>query len=248
MLDQAVLARLHLEAVLSNLEIMATDDEQSRPIAGGWNGSILFKAGLSGPSSTLAFSNSRISLTPGKQGKPDVVLFFPTEKLMNNMFTGSGVGFPLVLKGFTKLKGLLVFIKLAKRMEEVLKGVNPPIPLKAKLTVNTLPKGIAILVNHDKGMNEQKSHLPDGIAEFRIKDGFAAHVVYKNGYAHAEVGRAKKPDFIMEFSSDKTTVDVADDKVDIMASICLGDISMKGNLHMGDVLNGYLDRLSLYLQ
>jgi len=151
MLDQAVLARLHLEAVLSNLEIMATDDEQSRPIAGGWNGSILFKAGLSGPSSTLAFNNSRISLTP-------VVLFFPTEKLMNNMFTGSGVGFPLVLKGFTKLKGLLVFIKLAKRMEEVMKGANPPIPLKAKLTVNTLPRGIAILVNHDKGMNEISWH------------------------------------------------------------------------------------------
>ncbi len=248
MLDQVVLARLHLEAVLPNLEIMATDDELSRPIAGKWNGSILFKAGLQGPSSTLTFSNSKVTLKPGRPLRPDVTLFFPTEKLMNNMFTGSGVGFPLVLKGFTKLKGLITFMKLAKRMEKVMKGPNPPMSLKAKLTINTIPRGLAILLNYDKAMEEQRSHMPEGVAEFRIKDGFAAHVVYKNGHAHADAGHAKDPDFIMEFSSDKTALDVADDKVDVMASICLGDISMKGNLHMGDVLNGYLDRLSLYLQ
>ena len=52
----------------------------------------------------------------------------------------------------------------------------------------------------------------------------------------------------MEFDNSDMVLDVADDKVDVMAAICLEEMSLKGNLHMGDILNGFLDRLGLYLQ
>ncbi|MCD6570806.1 MAG: hypothetical protein J7L53_08915 [Deltaproteobacteria bacterium] len=248
MLNEKVLARLHLEAVLPNMETMAKEDSQASKIAKKWDGSIYFIAGLSGPRVTLQINNSQVKVMPGKVGKPDIVLFFPTEKLMNNMFKGSGIGFPVPLKGFTKIIGLLTFMKLAKRMEEVLKGENPPKELKAKLTLNTIARGSTIIANYDAEGKILKEEMPKGTVEVRIKDGHAVHVVFSDVKANGAIGHAEKPNLIMEFASSDIALDVADGKVDTMAAICLGDMNLKGHLFMGEYVNEFLDKLGLYLQ
>ena len=164
MLDERVLARLHLNAVLSNFELLTKDDPKAASIAAAWSGSIYFKSGLSGPNSTLTIANSSVGFIPGKEGNPDIVLFFPAYKLLNNMFKGSGIGFPILLKGLTKVKGLITFMKLAKHMEEIMKGPNPPKSLKAELTLNTLARGIAVLANYDEEIRPLREHIPNGTA------------------------------------------------------------------------------------
>jgi len=52
----------------------------------------------------------------------------------------------------------------------------------------------------------------------------------------------------MEFSSEEVFLDLTEDKVDVFAAICLEDIRIQGDLHMGDIVNGLLDRVGVYLQ
>ncbi|HOJ13765.1 MAG TPA: hypothetical protein PLT69_04655, partial [Deltaproteobacteria bacterium] len=60
-------------------------------------------------------------------------------------------------------------------------------------------------------------------------------------------GHAPSADFILEFANSEVFLDVADDKVDVMARACLGDVSLKGDLHMGQVLSRGLDVVGRYL-
>ena len=247
MRNEDVLARIHLDAVLSNFEILAQEDTEAGSIARAWNGSILFMVGITGPRATLEIGNSRIKVMPGKVGIPDIVLFFPTAKLLNNMFTGTGVGFPVPLKGLFKAKGLLVFIKLAKRMEGILKGENPPKELKAKLLVNTLGKTIATIAAYEPESIAAARSIR-GVTELRIRNGAAVTITFTGDSVTAKGGNAPDPDLVMEFGSQDLFLDLADDKVDVFAAICLEDMLLQGDLHMGDVVNTFLDKVGVYLQ
>lgn len=247
MLNEKILAMLHLEAILPNMETMAEEDSKALEIAKGWDGSIYFIAGVSGPRATLQITTSSVKVTPGKAGKPDIVLFFPTERLMNNMFKGSGVGFPVPLKGFTKIKGILTFMKLAKRMEEILKGDIAPAELKAKLMLNTIARAMAIIANNDEEAKPMVGHR--GVTELRIKDGYAVNIEFTGTKAIGRIGNADAPDLILEFSTPEIFLDVSDDKIDLMAAVPLEDIAIKGDLHMGEMAAlPLLDKIGLYLQ
>ncbi|MEA3223197.1 MAG: hypothetical protein U9P49_08550 [Thermodesulfobacteriota bacterium] len=247
MLNEKILARLHLEAILPNMKTMAEEDSKASEIAKGWDGSIYFMAGVSGPRATLQITNSSVKVTPGKAGKPDIVLFFPTERLMNNMFKGSGVGFPVPLKGFTKIKGLTTFMNLAKRMEEILKGDKAPAELKAKLMLNTVANAMVIIANNDEEAKPMLEHK--GVTEFSIKDGHAVNIEFTGTKAIGKIGNADAPDLILEFSTPEIFLDVSDDKIDLMAAVPLGDIAIKGDLHMGEMAAlPLLDKIGLYLQ
>jgi hypothetical protein len=247
MRNEDVLARIHLDAILSNFEILAQEDQEAGSIAGSWNGSILFMVGMYGPRSTLEIRNAKVKVMPGRIGAPDIVLFFPTAKLLNNMFTGTGVGFPIPLKGVLKAKGLLVFMKLAKRMEAILKGDNPPKALKAELLVNTLGRTIAIIAAHEPESRAAAQSIR-GVTELRIKNGAAVNITFSGAGVTAKGGNAPDPDLVMEFGTQDLFLDLADDKVDVFAAICLEDMVLQGDLHMGDVVNTFLDKVGVYLQ
>jgi putative sterol carrier protein len=246
MLNQNVLARIHLEAVLSNLEILAQDDPQTADLAKKWNGNINFVTGLTGPRASLQFKDGQIKLVPGEGGFLGIVLFFPAEKLLNNMFTGKGIGFPIPLKGFIRMKGLIIFMKLAKRMEEVLKGDSAPAELKAKLMLNTVAKTVAIIASYDEE-GKELAKKAKGVAEIRVKNGYAVNVDFADGKATAKNGNAPDPDLIMEFNTNKLFLDLAEEKVDVMAAICLEDMVLSGNLGLGDIVNTFLDKVGIYL-
>jgi len=247
MRNEAVLARIHLDAVLSNFEILAQEDPAANSIARAWNGSIMFMVGIAGPRTTLEIKNAKVKVMPGKVGDPDIVLFFPTAKLLNNMFTGTGVGFPVPLKGMFKAKGLIVFMKLAKRMEAILKGDNPPKELKAKLLVNTLGRTIATIAAYEPESMAAARGIR-GVTELRIKNGAAVNITFTGDSVTAKSGNAPDPDLVMEFGTQDLFLDLAEDKVDVFAAICLEDMRLQGDLHMGDAVNTFLDKVGVYLQ
>ena len=247
MQNQDVLARIHMGAILSNFEILTREDAEAFSIAKGWNGSIFFMVGMKGPRATLEMKDGAVRVAEGKSGKPDIVLFFPTARILNNQFTGTGSGFPIPLKGLLKAKGLKVFSNLARRMEAILKGANPPREIKARLLINTVGKAIAAIAASEPESQIIAQNLR-GIAEVRIRDDEAVNITFSGQGVTARNGRATDPDLVMEFATKDLFLDIVDDRVDVFAAICLEDILVEGDLHMGEAINLFLDRVGVYLQ
>ena len=89
--------------------------------------------------------------------------------------------------------------------------------------------------------------MPDGIIEMGIKDSVAATVRVKD---HHFVTIKQKPASYrskMEFGSIQLARDLFDGKVNAVACIGEGTITMSGLINMIDNLNRILDRVALYL-
>lgn len=246
MIDNMVLAHINLEAILSNLEILAAEDATAAKAARSFDGAITFAVGIGGPSTTLNFHGGNISVQSGGAAQSGIKLFFPHPVLLNNMFSGSGIGFPLLAGNLTQIKGLLAFVKLAKRMEEVLKGDGAPDELKAKLMLNTIAKTMAAIATNEPEGKAAAASL-NGTAQLSIRDGYAVHVDFNGSRATGHIGKAVDPDLLMEFKDNRFFLDLADDKVDTMAALCLQDLVLDGDLHMGDIVNVFLDKVGQYL-
>ncbi|HEY9159900.1 MAG TPA: hypothetical protein VIS94_02290 [Desulfomonilia bacterium] len=248
---EKVLSHVFLDAVFTNFEILAQEDPESAALIAGKNVSIMFVAGIGGPKATITIRNSQIKVVSGKVGNPDIIMFFPIARLMTNMLSKKGFGIPIPIImpwSLPKVSGLLTFMKLGDRLDTILKGPNPPKKLKAKLLLNTIAKTIAAICNNEPESRATASTL-NGIAELRIKNGDAVNILFSG--SNDVVGRngnADDFDLLMEFIDEDFFLQVADDKVDLMVSITLGDMVLSGNLHMGDVVNSYLDKVGLYLQ
>jgi len=247
MVNEAVLSRVYLEAVLPCLEVLTLRDTKASGIAALWNGSIRFCVGLSGPRCTVELRGSGAAVTPAALPNPDVGLFFPHVRMLNNLFRGKELQIALPWKGITRIKGLLTFSKLAERMQAVLESTGrETLELRAELMLGLMSRAIAVLARHDPEYKAQASHL-HGVTEFRIRNGPTSHVDFSGRAAKASVGPAPSPDFILEFDDSPLFLDVADDKVDVLAEACLGRISLKGDLHMGQIVNIALDKIGEYL-
>jgi len=248
--NENVLAHVFLDAVFTNFEILAQDDPESAALIAGKNVNILFIAGIGGPKATISICDSAIKVTPGKAGDPDIIMFFPFKKWMNNMLSKKGFGIPIPLIMPWKLhkaSGLLTFIKLGDRLDKILQGPNPPKKLKANLLLNTIAKTIAAICNNEPESKATAQTL-HGVAELSINNGDAANIMFTGGSTIGRNGRVDDADLIMSFKDEELFLDLADDKVDVMAAVCLCDMVISGDLHMGDVVNAYLDKVGTYLQ
>jgi hypothetical protein len=246
MVDERVLSRVFLEAVLPCLDVLTQRDAEASQIARQWNGSIRFCVGLSGPRCTVALRNSRAAVTPAALPKPDVGLFFPSDSMLNNLFRDKGLQIALPWKGITRFRGILTFSKLAGRMQAVLEGREGTADLRAELMLGLMARAMAVLARRDPEFTVPAAKL-HGIAEFRVRGAQAAHVVFSGDAPRAVLGSAPSPDFVIEFANSTLFLDVSQDKVDVLAKVCQGEISLLGDLHMGQTINIGLDRIGEYL-
>ncbi|HOM30044.1 MAG TPA: SCP2 sterol-binding domain-containing protein [Deltaproteobacteria bacterium] len=246
MVHAATLARVYLLAVLPCLETLSELDPRTQAIAGAWNGDIRLSVAARGPHCTVGIRGGRVAVFDRALAGPDVALFFPHPLFLNNLFKGKHLVVALPWKGLTRVKGLLVFSRLASRMQAVLEGRAGSPQLRAGLTIGLLARSLAVAATWDPLFKQDASRL-EGVAEFSIRGGPGAHVHFQGGKATAYPGHAPSADFILEFANSEVFLDVADDKVDVMARACLGDVSLKGDLHMGQVLSRGLDVVGRYL-
>jgi len=248
--NENVLAHVFLDAVFTNFEILAQDDPESAALIAGKNVNILFIAGIGGPKATISICDSAIKVTPGNSGNPDIIMFFPFKKWMTNMLSKKGFGIPIPLIMPWKLHkapGLLTFVKLGDRLDKILQGPNPPKKLKSKLLLNTIAKTIAAVCNYEPESKASADTL-HGVAELSIKNGYAVNILFMGGSTMGRNGKPNEADLIMNFKDEDIFLNLADDKIDVMAAICLGDMALEGDLHMGDIVNTYLDKVGTYLQ
>lgn len=247
MLDKNVLARIHLHAVLPCLEIITEEDAKAQNIAKNFNGSISFLTGFRGPRATLSIHDACLTFLPWKIDNPDIVLFFANEKILNRAFSGAGYAFPLPVKGITRIRGIITLMKLLKYMEDILQRGEGSKDLKARSTLQIIARAMEIISNHEKESRKLAQHMK-GVVEIAIKNLDCFQVDFSGKDVISTGGISTSPDFILEFSTSDVFLGVVDDTVDVMAAACLGDIALKGNLHMGQNINILFAKIGKYLQ
>ncbi|MGC9325651.1 MAG: SCP2 sterol-binding domain-containing protein [Desulfomonilia bacterium] len=244
--DEKTRARMYLGAVLPALEILSHHDPAASSLAAQWNGSILFRIGLQGPRTTLTFHQGTVEVFPSQMPGADIILFFPTYAMLTRLFTGKP-SIPVLCKGLSKFRGLRMFTRLARHLEQSLAGHGSDVVTRSIMMLTIVARAIAILAEHEGESRQLSTHL-SGVAEFRITNTAAINIDFCAGKPIVRTGHASLPDFLLEFTSPELFLEVAEDRVDVMAQACLERIHLKGDLHMGQTISVFLDKVSHYLQ
>ena len=239
MTDQKTMAYINLYAVLGTLEnLCEIVPEASAMLTNTKPISIGFEV-KDGPSATITFKNGRCRMEHG------------VEKF-NGLIDGTVT--PIPSKGFQHIKFLL---KTFTPLTDLLAKYMRPSPedledrtffeQSTTLMLYTIAVAISQIANNDKIGQFSASHIVDGEIGFGIKDGPAVTIRAKNGRLVTIKKRCENPRAEMEFASMDLARDLFDGKINAVACIGMGAITMKGMISMIDNMNRLLDRVALYL-
>ncbi len=251
MVDQKTLAYINMYAVLGTLENLCALDpaagallKNKKPISIGFEVK-------GGPSATLTFKNGKCRMEQGV-GDCDIKLPFGSCEKFNGLLDGTVT--PIPTKGFTHIGFLL---KDFQALTDLLTKYMRPDPadlededffiISTSLMFYTITVAIAQIANNDDVGIFTAKLIADGDIEMSIAGGPAATLRAKNGRMVTIKCAPENPRAVMRFSSMKLARDLFDGKVNAVASIGAGKISMKGMISMLDNLNRLLDRVALYL-
>lgn len=251
LIDQKTLAYINMYAVLGTLENLCALDpaagallKNKKPISIGFEVK-------GGPSATLTFKNGKCRMEQGV-GACDIKLPFGSCEKFNGLLDGTVT--PIPSKGFQHIKFLL---KEFTPLTDLLAKYMRPDPadlededffiISTSLMFYTITVAIAQIANNDDVGIFTAKLIADGDIEMSIVGGPAATLRAKNGRIVTIKCAPENPRAVMRFSSMKLARDLFDGKVNAVASIGAGKISMKGMISMLDNLNRLLDRVALYL-
>jgi hypothetical protein len=251
--QQAILANLHLHAVLPNLASVAAFDDQARELTSKWNATIQF-AVLGGPAMHLTFDNGTAKAFRKKTSWPTVGFTFATNAQANKMILGKGLAVPAIW-GVWHPKVLGGFMKLSKRLEYFMKP-SPEVlakPENKKFIVSamfdTIIAGIEILGRTEHHCIQFAKGSPKGSLEFRVlPDGPVKHLVHHGGglITYGD-GPVHKPNAILEFMDVDTAWKLLNNEIDPMVALGSTDIRLKGLIPLADNMFAIMDILSRYL-
>lgn len=247
-------ARLNLNAVLRNLELLPELDATAAEIIREWTVAIRFS--IRGDlSARLAFRGGACTYQPDASDPADVSLFFWSGAHLNAMFENRAN--PIPLKGFARL-GFLKneFPRITERLEYYLKPdaeqLNDAeyVRINTTLTLYTAVFAACELARLDPIARLVAQQTPAGVLQMGIlPDGPCAHLVYDgHGGVTAVRGAADAPSASITISDFQTANRLFNGQLDGFGAVVLGDVQLKGLIPMIDNSNLILDRIPLYLQ
>lgn len=244
-------SRLHLYAVLQNIEDLVQHDEQSKNLIKGWNIVIKFSVKNSG-NVYLIFENGKCTVTEKTDKKPDIVLFFTSPSHLNKMFEGKAN--PIPLKGLTKLKFLTKeFSKLTQRLEYYLKPDeqklkdNTFITINTVMTLNTALYALKELLLFDPIGKHIAKKVKGSLVMMNVDKGPAVYIEQKGDSFEVHKGYHNNPLAVLQFKSMKIANDFLNGKMDAFSAIASGAVATKGHIEWLDAVSPVLDRIALYL-
>lgn len=251
MTDAKTLAYINLYGILGALENLCELDEEASKLAQVKKPVSIGFCVKGGPSATLTFKNGRCRL---EQGTKNCDVYIPLSSCEKFNGVIDGTVMPIPSRGFSKIGFLL---KNFTGLTDILTKYLRPDPkdledekffeISTKLMFYLITVAISQIANNDEIGSYSASFIPDGIIEMSIKDSVSATIRVKD---HRLVTIKQKPESYrskMEFGSIKIARDLFDGKVNAVASIGDGSITMSGLIVMIDNLNRILDRVALYL-
>ena len=252
MSSEIVKARLYLYAVLQLFEEVAREDKEAKKIVSKLEGVLQFSA-PSGLAAQVEFRDNGVKATPGKDKKADVILFIPSVKMVNNMFSGKGFALPIPIKGLLKIKLLLGFMKLGDRLAFYMELSDKPPKGDTKKLISTLLLyaavfGAAEVGEADPEEKEAVKKMPDGTVHVEVKNGPSVYVTKTGNKFKANKGRPRDYTAYLGFKDFDTAYAMLTAKIDIFAAICIGDIEISGSIPMLDEMGYFMERAGKYLE
>lgn len=251
MTDAKTLAYINLFAVLGSLENLCKLDEQAKNILEGTKPVSIGFDVKDGPKATLSFEDGKCLMTEGC-ADCDIRLPFSSPEKFNGLIDGTVT--PVPTKGFSKIGFLLkTFVPLTDRLNEVMRPTAEALKdpalfdLNTRMTFYVVTVAISQLGNHDPISTFSAQNIDDGDLLMSIKGGPKAVIRAKDHVLTTIKDCEGNPRSVMEFGSMQLANDLFNDKVNSLACIGDGSITMKGMISMLDNMNRILDRVALYL-
>ncbi len=244
-------SRLHLYAVLQNIEDLVQYDEQAKNLIKDWNIVLKFSVKNSG-NVYLIFEKGKCTVTEKADKKADIVLFFTSPLHLNKMFDGKAN--PIPLKGITKI-GFLTkeFPKLTQRLEYYLKPDEQKlkdttfITVNTVMTLNTALYALKELLLFDPIGKHIAKKVKGSLVMMNVDKGPAAYIEQKGDSFEVHKGYHTNPLAVLQFKSMKIANDFLNGKMDAFSAIASGAVVTKGHIEWLDAVSPVLDRIALYL-
>ena len=213
-----------------------------------------------GPAMTLHFAGGACRGRIG-EGPCDIRLPFGSCKKFNGLIDGTVT--PLPSRGFTRI-GFLTnnFIKLTGILERYLRPDPGALEdgefFRASTTIMffLIAQALTQIGNHDDIGRFSASNIPDGTVLLSIAGGgsseagagpLRAAITVRDHRLSLSRTVPERYHAIMEFSSLSLARQLFDGKVNAIACIGQGLITLRGNISILDNVNRILDRVALYL-
>jgi hypothetical protein len=167
----------------------------------------------------------------------------------------NGKGFPIPLKGFTKIPFLNGdFQKLTRKLEYYLKPTDDLlkdeqyVALNTRFTLNTAAHAIPEIGNLDRVGKHAASHIQTGDILMKIlPDGPAVTLRVQNGIITPLPKETDRPMACLYMKNIRVANDFLNAKLDAFTAIASGDVMIKGQTPMLDSMGLILDRIPVYL-
>ena len=250
MKDEKVLAYCNLFGVLGAIPTLLTLVPEAKEIVKNKKISVGFLV-KDGPKGTLSIKDGEAKMSRGLN-KCSIKLYFPSCEKFNAMIDGKGS--PIPISGFWHISFLLGgFTKLTDILSEYLRPSEERLQDKeffdrsTKLMLHVIAGAIAEIGNHDKVGRFSASNIVDGVIKLSIADEISLGICAKDHCLTALHFEPKNSFSEMRFDSIETARDLFDGKINAVAAVGMGKVSIGGMISQVDNINRILDRVSLYL-
>ncbi len=251
MTDAKTLAYINMYAILGALENLCELDSEASALVKTKKPVSIGIAVTDGPSATLTFKNGRCRMEQGIENC-DVLLPFGTCEKFNGMIDGTVT--PLPCKGFSKIGFLLnKFTPLTDKLSAYLRPSDDDLKddkffeISTKLMFYVITVAISQIANNDAIGKFSAGFIEDGLVEVSIKDCVSATIKVKNNHLVTIKEKPEKFRAKMEFETIRLARDLFDGKVNAIAAMGEGSVTIIGLVSMIDNINRILDRVALYL-
>ena len=250
MKDEKVLAYCNLFGVLGAIPALVDLVPEAKELVKDKKISVGFLV-KDGPRGTLSFKDGEAKMTKGLN-KCSIKLYFSSCEKFNAMIDGKGN--PVPISGFWHIGFLLGgFTKLTDILSEYLRPSAEKLQDKeflkcsTKLMLHVIAGAIAEIGNNDKVGKFSASNIVDGVIKLSIADEISVGICAKEHRLTALHFEPKNSFSEMRFDSIETARDLFDGKINAVAAVGMGKVSIGGMISQVDNVNRILDRVSVYL-
>ncbi|MGB5569501.1 MAG: hypothetical protein WBM81_09360 [Sedimenticolaceae bacterium] len=243
-----LLSRLYLHAVIPALADLVTHDDAARLAVGRGAWRVRLR-NLRGDHVTVDFDGRRLVVDPNSRASALTLLFLSDRHIVST-FQGQAFPPPLPAGGQWHLPKLGAFIRLTKRLTEVMDEPSANASCRTRLLFGgLLSKALVELADHQDSARRELRRFEPFMTEFRVGTDYASWFGCVDGRFTGGVGRAPhKPDTVIGFRDATIASAAAGGSLDQLAAVGTGDIEVHGRIPLADTLDLLLDRIGSYLK
>ena len=252
--DEMLLSRLHLHAVLPALEAIARLVPQGRDLIAHAN----FTLGLrvaDGPAAMVSASGGTLRVEPEVPPRGGSVLHFLRPRHLNAIFLQRPAFPPLPVRGWWQFTKLRPFLRLTRLLDVTLQPDATALSNEEfrrrhlLISFEVALRAVPIVAREDPLARRALAHTPEGLLVIRIPSlPFVAAISWERGILRSALGEpTRAPDAIVTIRDEETARLLLASAIDPQVALGLGQVRVDGLIPLADGLDVLLHRVDAYL-